>query len=448
MDNNSSTNIIPDPSHQSNSSTELVGWQDESSGRGSLSIVLSCLYTTAICTWVVIHARIDRREKFRVAHKLALCFKTFIAPEFIAVEAAQEWTQAQRTVRDAAKYTDAGMKLVQAYYIGMFGIRYRTSEGTRVLWPNQFQWLLEQGHFEWSHHPEWGLSEEVIKDKSNADSAAKLFALAQSVWFVARCATRAFHHFPISPLESMTLGYIPLFMIAYLFWWVKPKDIELPSIVDLPLLSESQQEHFENLAVDDSFDEEGKASQTSLWSAWYLTPRVFEKEQTERDAQAEEEEYAIEIQLWQDHRNKCLLLDCQDCRQRKPQRPSKRKEIILSHWNPELYHSKLWPITCLAGISFPALHLVCWNTTFPTHFESWLWRGAAIASIVSMLIFMHFEKITVHRHDPWLGVKIASPALYLCSRMIMLGLAAAAFRASEPMIYETYVSSGFWSQLL
>ncbi|OTA37984.1 hypothetical protein BTJ68_02082 [Hortaea werneckii EXF-2000] len=412
MDTNSSTNITTSPSHQSNSSTELVGWQDESSGRGSLSIVLSCLYTTAICTWVVIHARIDRREKFRVAHKLALCFKTFLAPEFIAVEAAQEWTQAQ------------------------------------LLWPNQFQWLLEQGHFEWSHHPEWGLSEEVIKDKSNADSAAKLFALAQSVWFVARCATRAFHHFPISPLESMTLGYIPLFMIAYLFWWVKPKDIELPSIIDLPVLSESQQEQFENLTVDDSFDEEGKVSQTSLWSAWYLTPRVFEKEQAERDAQAREEEYAIETQLWQDHRNKCLLLDCQDCRKHKLQWPSQRKEIILSHWDPELYHSRIWPITCLAGISFPALHLICWNTVFPTPFESWLWRGAAIASIVSMLIFMHFEKITVHRHDPWLGVKVASPAIYLCSRMVMLGLAAAAFRASEPMIYETYESSGFWSQLL
>ncbi|KAI7202477.1 hypothetical protein KC352_g19051 [Hortaea werneckii] len=268
MDTDSSTNITTNPSHQSNSSTELVGWQDESSGRGSLSIVLSCLYTTAICTWVVIHARIDRREKFRVAHKLALCFKTFLAPEFIAVEAAQEWTQAQRTVRDAVKYTDSGMRLLQAYYIGMFGIRYRTDEGTKVLWPNQFLWLLEQGHLEWGHHPEWGLSEEVIKDKSNADSAAKLFALAQSVWFVARCATRAFHHFPISPLESMTLGYIPLFMIAYLFWWVKPKDIELPSIIDLPVLSESQQEQFENLAVDDSFDEEGKASQASLWSAW------------------------------------------------------------------------------------------------------------------------------------------------------------------------------------
>ena len=163
----------------------LVGWVYESPGRGTLSLILSCLTTIFLCTWVTIHARVYKRSLLFGLHKLVLCFKTIIAPEFIAVEGLQEWTQARRLVRSCANLTGGRLKLVHAFYIGMLALRYRTPRGERVMWPNQLTWLLQQRLIDWNDHSFWGLSEESIRDKSDADGVVKLLALGQVSWFVA-----------------------------------------------------------------------------------------------------------------------------------------------------------------------------------------------------------------------------------------------------------------------
>lgn len=433
-----------------NTSKALVGWTLESPGRGTLSLILTCLTTIALCTWVVIHPRIDKRKKFRVLHKLALFLKTFLAPELIAVEGAQEWTQARDVVKRSAKYTNGELTLVQAFYVGMFGIRYRTLEGTKILWPNQFVWLLEQGLWDWHQHREWGLDLHSIKDKGNADATAKLFAVLQSVWFVAQSIMRAAHDLPLAPLESMTLGYIPLFAVTYFYWWVKPKDVETPTEIDLPLMSAEEEAEFHSLVITDRFDGEGKPEQESLWQVWALTPRTFEKEAHDRDIERAEQEHKRESQVYLQHVKQCKNIGCSECQRLRPGPPRSPDDVVvLGHWDPHLYHSRsLWPIICLAGVSFPALHLVSWNTTFPTRVESWLWRAAAMISIVSMFVFMQFEKVAVRWRDPLMMVKIGCPALYLISRVVMLGGAIAAFRASDPAIYQTYVASTYWVHLL
>jgi hypothetical protein len=42
---------------------------------------------------------------------------------------------------------------------------------------------------------------------------------------------RTAHGLPLSQLESLTLSYILLFGVTYIFWWHKPNDILMPSIV-------------------------------------------------------------------------------------------------------------------------------------------------------------------------------------------------------------------------
>lgn len=127
-----------------------------------------------------------------------------------------------------------------------------------------------------------------------------------------------------------------------------------------------------------------------------------------------------------------------------PDAKLRRKEIVLAHWDPEIYRSNIWPATCPFGISFGALHLIAWNTVFPTLMELWLWRVAALTSIVSMLIFMHFEKVVFRRGCLLTMISLLSPALYLLSRLAMIGGVFAAVRASDPAIYETYVVSTYW----
>ena len=430
----------------SSTAKTYAGWVDEAPGRGTLGLIISCLFTIFLCTWVVIHPRVCKRPLLRVLHKFALFSNAIIAPEFIAVEGLQECAQAQRLVKDCAGLTGGGLKFVHAFYIGMLALRYRTPRGEKVIWPNQYTWLLQQGLIDWKDHEAWSLSEETIRDKSNADGTAKLLALGQVCWFAAQSIMRRAHTLPLSQLESMTLSYIPLFAITYLFWWVKPKDVLTPSIVDLPNMLEEQKAVFESMAVSSVFDEEGLSKQGSLWSVWYLTPRVFEKEA--EDKALEEAQRRLSPQA--DHTTargieRALNLEAKVSSGLLAAEKPPTKDIVVANWDPELYRSKiLWPITCLFGASFGALHLISWNTEFPTLVEQWLWRAAALASIASMLIFMQFEKVVLRWGGLLTMVSLASPIVYLLSRLVMMGGVIAAFRASDPAVYDTYVVSTYW----
>ncbi|KAI4130897.1 MAG: hypothetical protein LQ338_001494 [Usnochroma carphineum] len=432
-----------DHSDPSAASKAFVGWIDESPGRGTLGLIVTCLFTIFLCTWVVIHPRVCKRPPLRVLHKIALFLKALIAPEFIAVEGLQEWSQAQRMVKGCAGLTGGGLKLVHAFYIGMLALRYRTARGEKVIWPNQYTWLLQEGLVVWDDHAQWGLSEENIRDKSNADGTAKLLALAQVSWFAAQSIMRRAHNLPLSQLESMTLSYIPLFAITYLFWWVKPKDVLTPSVVDLPTMSEEQRAFFESMAVSTLFDEEGIGKQGSLRSIWYLTPRVFEKEAEDRALHEAQQKLSEANEKGPTQKvERAVNLN------QKVSVPTV-KETVVAHWDPDLYRSKLlWPVICIFGASFGALHLISWHTRFPTPVESWLWRAAALASILSMLVFMQFEKVVLRWGGLLTVISLVSPLLYLLGRLVMVGGVVAAFRASDPAIYETYVVSTYWVHII
>lgn len=452
LDSCAGASLSPSPTAQA-----LAGWVLESPGRGTLGIIASCLTTSFLCTWVVIHPRV---YKHRLLHKIVLFLKAIIAPEFIAVEGLQEWSQARKMAKSCKEVTEGRLKPVHAFYIGMLALKYRTPRGEKVIWPNQYTWLLEQGLIDWEEHALWGLSEENIRDKSNADGTAKLLALGQVSWFVAQSIMRGAHTLPLSQLETMTLSYIPLFAITYFFWWVKPKDVLTPSIVDLPNMLPEQKTTFELMAVSSAFDDEGIGKQGSLWTIWYLTPRVFEKEAEDaalkelqqKASKKDEQKVTREAQEYIAlHKTKQVVnqgnQNLEEGYSASQSAPCKAfaKETIVAYWDPELYHSKiLWPVICLFGASFGALHLISWDAVFPTTLEQWLWRAAALVSIFSMLVFMQFEKVVLRWGGPLTMISLVSPALYLLSRIVMIGGVIAAFRASDPGIYDTYSVSTYW----
>jgi hypothetical protein len=146
----------------------LVGWVYESSGRGTLTLVVTCLFTIFLCTWVVIHPRVYENRLLGALYKITLFIKAILAPELIAVEGLQEWTQCRRMRKDCVKIAGDDFKLIHAFYVSMLALRYRTQRGDRVIWPNQYTWLLQQRLIDWRDHASWGLDERVIRDKSNA----------------------------------------------------------------------------------------------------------------------------------------------------------------------------------------------------------------------------------------------------------------------------------------
>lgn len=77
------------------------------------------------------------------------------------------------------------------------------------------------------------LDHKHIKDKSKADSFAKAFALIQCTWFVFNVIVRSAKHFPITPLEILTIGYTFCATIVHGIWWSKLKDVMVPMVIML-----------------------------------------------------------------------------------------------------------------------------------------------------------------------------------------------------------------------
>ena len=59
-----------------------------------------------------------------------------------------------------------------------------------------------------------------------------------------------------------------------------------------------------------------------------------------------------------------------------------------------------WPAIWLFAVSFGALHLICCYKSFPTRVELWLWRAAALVWVLSVLVFIHFEKVVLRWGGP------------------------------------------------
>jgi hypothetical protein len=68
------------------------------------------------------------------------------------------------------------------------------------------------------------------------------------------------------------------------------------------------------------------------------------------------------------------MIDAAPLLVRRPEIPiALPKETVVAYWDPDIYHSGfLWPASCLFGASFGAIHLMSWNSVFPTTIEMWL----------------------------------------------------------------------------
>ncbi|QPC70229.1 hypothetical protein HYE68_000981 [Fusarium pseudograminearum] len=349
--------------------TELVGWVPEDANRGTWSLITSCLFTIAICTWTAIHPRIHVSRRLRLKHKFYQLIKAILAPEMVCLESLQELLQARRAVRRCAHATDKEFKTIHGFYLCMMGVRYKSGNdgGYRTLWPGQYAWLLNNSLVSWKDHKNWGLSKEDISDKNKADGLVKLAALLQVVWFTLQCITRSVHHLPLATLETMTLAYVFNALVTYALWWEKPKDIVTASFVSLPQMTSAQWTKFESLAMENTYDVSHPGQEHSDAIAWYVVPR-----------DCRDDEVGV-MKEQEQHLGESVSLTESDGQKAEPAVVMTEEDAsVITEWDANLYMTRYWPLLCLLGASFGAIHLVSWASSFPSETERWLWRISAL----------------------------------------------------------------------
>ena len=260
-----------------NSTVPPVHWQEGPNTRGTWDIISSCVITLCLCLYTALHLNIPEHQgtinqRWR---KLGWLFTGLLAPEMVVFTAleqrraalrltkemqarfgekqASDWPKLLRWLRprrnppvsdDAvpsereSNITDRRHRWthVHSFYALMGGFAFDTSSAPVKFLPFETTRLtvrLQGLRYIMKHAPSLvpDISEEDIKDKSKADSLAKVLVCLQAIWFCVQCVVRVAQDQDISFLELNTFAHAVCTLLTYALWWHKPLDIESPSLI-------------------------------------------------------------------------------------------------------------------------------------------------------------------------------------------------------------------------
>ncbi|KAM7203206.1 hypothetical protein V8F20_004148 [Naviculisporaceae sp. PSN 640] len=250
--------------------TQTTAWQEEPNGRGTFSLIVSCLLTLTLCVWSALHLNVPAQHtglRGRILEKTKWVLYGIFAPELVVATAAAQfiaarWLKEQIELdskhrigkgRGSKVMSTHRWTLSQCFYAVMGGfaadspwVDFRsrsqnepnqtndsddrlenglsvknrvaiTAEGVRLL-----SFLGRLPHIQESH----------IEDKSKADWMAKSLICIQVGWMVVQVLARAIKQMPISLLEINTCGHVACAMAIYLLWWSKPLEIQEPTLLN------------------------------------------------------------------------------------------------------------------------------------------------------------------------------------------------------------------------
>ncbi|KAK4443628.1 hypothetical protein QBC34DRAFT_498867 [Podospora aff. communis PSN243] len=231
---------------------EILGWVQEPDGRGTFSILKSCVITLVLCVYTALHLNIppgNSSATFLFWRKTKWILVGLFAPEILVYVA---WFQRRRVKRLSKELTaifkegaekDPKLKrthdwtTTHSWFTYMGGFAIDTNQGQEdlpgeyipgspriVLSKKAVAVLARVGML-----PD--ISKGSIKDKSKADSLAKALVITQASWLILQCIMRFANRLPVTVLELNTLAHAVCALLIYALWWEKPLDVTEPHML-------------------------------------------------------------------------------------------------------------------------------------------------------------------------------------------------------------------------
>ncbi|KAF3920471.1 hypothetical protein ABW20_dc0106334 [Dactylellina cionopaga] len=226
---------------------ETVGWVGDPNGRGTFSLVSSCVITLTLCVWSALHLNVPPQgTSLKQAAYTRVKWVVFgiFAPELLVATASAQYLTARwlyKEIQKDAKHREQMLdmanppreptwSMMQCFFATMGGIAVQTrastfngspritlsAEGVRLL---SFLNLLPQ------------TDDCEIRDKSKGDWLAKSLVCFQAFYIIVQAISRLAAHMPISLLEVNTIGHVICALTLYLLWWNKPLELDHPQII-------------------------------------------------------------------------------------------------------------------------------------------------------------------------------------------------------------------------
>ncbi|VBB81964.1 Putative protein of unknown function [Podospora comata] len=224
---------------------DKIGWQPEPNGRGTFSLVFSCVVTLTLCVFSALHLNVPPEShsnslRLQFLDKAKWVIYGIFAPEVVVATAAAQfivatWLKGQIEIDVKSRGGNGQVwDIGQCFFavMGGFVADLPESAGMDVDGKPRRVTVTAEGIRLLSFLGDLPtIQESQIRDKSKADWLAKSIVCFQAGWMVIQVIGRAAKHLPISLLEINTCGHVACALGIYLLWWHKPLDILVPTLL-------------------------------------------------------------------------------------------------------------------------------------------------------------------------------------------------------------------------
>ena len=214
--------------------TQYVQYVGDPNGRGTFSLIISCVLTLTLCVWSALHLNVPSKSQTTLASLMTQCrwiITGVYAPELVVFTAwrqwssarllsnlVDEWGQARKQPHDNG---DEGMILpdrlshewtmTHSFFASTGGFAFDTADDEPRYLPTGYKRLTLTARgvallASCGHLP--NVSEAEITDKSKANNVAKALVIIQALWMLLQVIGRLFAALPVTLLEVNTIAHV------------------------------------------------------------------------------------------------------------------------------------------------------------------------------------------------------------------------------------------------
>lgn len=206
------------------------GWVGLPDGRGTLSILVSCLATIFLCSWSVLCLNLPEPGvgpwgflKYKLRWQLFAIF----FPEIITCMAAEQWESANQGVQAFNRIGYPQWTMRHAFFADMGGFLLQSPDAPSFpVDSDQLAYLVDMKYL-----PCPAVDEMAIRDRNKADGFARFITTVQMTWFCIQCLARWIEGLAVSTLEVTTFATILATLNSLFFWYHKPLDAQYPIVL-------------------------------------------------------------------------------------------------------------------------------------------------------------------------------------------------------------------------
>ena len=214
--------------------TQYVQYVGDPNGRGTFSLIISCVLTLTLCVWSALHLNVPSKSQTTMA-SLMTQFRWIVtgvyAPELVVFTAWRQWSSA-KLLSNLVDECGQAMKpphdngeerinlpdrpsyewtMTHSFFASTGGFAFDAADDDAQYLPTGLKRLTLTARgvallASCGHLP--NVSEAEITDKSKANNVAKALVIIQALWMLLQVIGRLFAALPVTLLEVNTIAHV------------------------------------------------------------------------------------------------------------------------------------------------------------------------------------------------------------------------------------------------